>query len=80
MHYGSGSEYGVGTGFFAADIDKARFLLKNHVKYCLDPETEQKPKLFQSWNRNHNKSLWSSTTQWYRKNILAISDFLHCLI
>jgi hypothetical protein len=34
------------------------FLLINRAEYCLDPEPEPEPKLFQSWNRNRNKSLW----------------------
>ncbi len=48
----------------ASGIEKARFctnflLLKNCAKQCLDPETEPEPepKLYQSLNRNHNKSL-----------------------
>jgi hypothetical protein len=33
------------------------FSLKIFAKYCLDPEAEREPKLFQSRNRINNKSL-----------------------
>jgi hypothetical protein len=56
------------------EIEKERFsisflLLENCAKYCLaaepepKPEKEPEPKLFQSWNRTRNKSLWLHNTE-----------------
>jgi hypothetical protein len=42
-------------------------LLENFAKYCLDPEPE--PKLFQSPNRNHNKSIRFHNTVKKRKKL-----------
>jgi hypothetical protein len=70
-------------GYIAAsNIENARFctnlsLLINFAKYCLDPELEPEPKLFQIRNRNRNryKLLPTVPQRWwqYYRNVKNLS-------